>query len=143
MPGHTDHETAVVTPVGGPPLLTVSHESVEIFLERLEIELLNFLAVVEARAHRVGLGIMLVQDVEVQRLRPPFHIGHAGLCRTAMHHRTFTFAHCLSLLQGGAPSRHRTGGSRGAGRHARNFAINSVHEIRRGRDESQCFLELL
>ncbi len=55
---------------------------------RVEVELLDLFAVVEA-LERVGLGVMLMQDVEVQRLWPPIHHGLAGRGLAAVNHRAF------------------------------------------------------
>jgi hypothetical protein len=63
MPSHADHEAAVVTPVGWPPRLAVNHESVQVFLERLDIELCKLGTIVKVSPERVGLLVMLVQDV--------------------------------------------------------------------------------
>ena len=49
--------------------------------------LFDFVAVVEVFTQRVGLDVVLVQDVKVQRLGPPFHVGRAGRRRPAMHYR--------------------------------------------------------
>ena len=89
VPGHADHQAAVVAPVGRPPVLAVGHQRLDIFLERLDVELLEFLAIVEARAQRVGLRVVLVQDVQVQGLGPPVHVGHIGRGHTAVHDGTF------------------------------------------------------
>jgi hypothetical protein len=61
----------------------------QVFLERLDVELPDLFPIVEALSHRVGLGIVLVQDVEVQRLGPPLHVRHAGRRGAAVHHRAF------------------------------------------------------
>jgi hypothetical protein len=63
MPCHANHQTTVVTPVGWPPRLAVNHESVQVFLERLDIELCKLGTVVKVSPKRVGLLVMLVQDV--------------------------------------------------------------------------------
>jgi hypothetical protein len=82
VPGHADHQAAVVAPVGRPPVLAVGHQRVQVFLQRLDVELLDFFAVVEALAHRVGLGVVLVQDVEVQCLGPPQQTKRDGYHKT-------------------------------------------------------------
>jgi hypothetical protein len=60
---------------------------VEVFLQRFEIELLELLAVVEVLAHRIGLGVVLMQDVEVEGIRPPVHHRRAGVRIATVHHR--------------------------------------------------------
>jgi LysR family hydrogen peroxide-inducible transcriptional activator len=71
VPCQADHQAAIVAPVGRPPVLAVGHQRATCgFLERFEVELLHLFAVVKS-AHRVGLGVVLVQNVEVQGVRPP------------------------------------------------------------------------
>ena len=85
VPGHPDHEAAVVTPVGGPPILRVRHQRKEILLERRIVELLERRGVVEPLAHGIGECRVLVQNPEVQLVRPPVLVrlrGSGGLCTT-------------------------------------------------------------
>ena len=90
VPGHADHQPAIVAPVGRPPGLAVGHQGLEIVFQGVDVELLELLAVIEAGTHRVGLVILLMQDVQAQRLRPPVHVRHAGRGGAAMHDRTLT-----------------------------------------------------
>ena len=46
----------------------------EVFDHGIEVEALEFLGVVELRVHRIGQGRMLVQDLQVDLVRPPFRI---------------------------------------------------------------------
>ena len=46
VPSHTNHQPAVVTPVGGPPVLAIGHQLPEVLLERFDIEGLERLAIV-------------------------------------------------------------------------------------------------
>ncbi len=87
VPGHADHQAAVVAPVGRPPGLAVGHQGLEVVLERVDVELLQLFAVVETGAHRVGLAVVLMKDVEVEGLGPPVHPGHAGRGQAAVHDR--------------------------------------------------------
>jgi hypothetical protein len=89
MPGHADHQAAIVAPVGRPPVLAVGHQRMKVFLERLDVEFLDLLAVIEALAHRVGLGVVLMQDVEVKRIRPPRHHRGAHCGHPAVHNGAF------------------------------------------------------
>jgi hypothetical protein len=50
------------------------HESVEIFLERRYIELLELFVIIKVWAKWVGLCIVLMQDVEVEGIWPPMGI---------------------------------------------------------------------
>src|SRR5690606_34574765 len=56
MPRHADEKRAVVTEVGRPPVLRISHELAQVGFQCLVIELLEFLCIVECAAERVGLG---------------------------------------------------------------------------------------
>ena len=76
VPGHADHEPAVVTPVRRPPFLGVGHEVGEVLLQCGNVERAHGLAVAEA-GKRVGLGVVLMQDLQLQRVRPP--VGGRGL----------------------------------------------------------------
>ena len=71
VPRHTNHQTAIVTPICRPPILAVGHQLVHVLFERFVIEFFDFFAVVEVFAHRVCLAVVLVQDVQIQVLRPP------------------------------------------------------------------------
>ena len=72
VPREADEQAAVVTKISRPPVLRIRHESVQILDHCIEIEALEFLGVVEALAHRVRGGCMLLQDLEIQPIRPPF-----------------------------------------------------------------------
>ena len=71
VPRHANEQRAVVAEVRRPPVLRVGHQRREIFLHRRQIEALELLCVVEVLAHRIGLGGMLVQEIELQLVRPP------------------------------------------------------------------------
>jgi hypothetical protein len=68
-----------VAEVGGPPVLRVGHQGVEILDEGVQVELLEGFGVVEVRAHRVGLGGVLVEDADLQLVGPPVGI-RRGAC---------------------------------------------------------------
>jgi len=86
MPGHADHQSAVVAPVRRPPLLAVGQQRGQIFLERGDVELFHFLAIVEARSQGIGLAVVLVENVQVQGLGPPGGVRHAAFGGTAVQH---------------------------------------------------------
>ena len=88
MPGHADHQATVMAPIGGPPILTVGHQGVDVALDRVEVELLDLIPVVEP-LQRVRLRVMLVQDVEVEGLGPPCRDRGARGRQTPMHNRAF------------------------------------------------------
>ena len=70
-----------MTEVRRPPVLRVGHQRCEIFLHSREVEALELFRVIEVLAHRIGLGGMLVQDVQPQLVRPPFSVRRAGANR--------------------------------------------------------------
>ena len=84
VPCQANHQTTVVTPVGRPPVLAVGHQSDHVFFQGGHVELFDFFAVVHAR-HGVGFAVVLVQDVQVQRLGPPGHVGGARRGVTTVH----------------------------------------------------------
>ncbi len=75
VPAHADEEPAVVTPVGGPPLLGVGHEGVDVTGQLVEVDPGDRFCVVEVGAERSRGGMVLVQDPQVQLVRPPLLVG--------------------------------------------------------------------
>ena len=97
VPGQTNHQATVVTPVSGPPGLAVGHQCSEVFLNSRNVELLDFLTVVEA-LEWVGLGVVLVEDVQVQGGGPPLHVGRRAGGVATMHDGTLGHIVHVSLL---------------------------------------------
>ena len=88
MPSHADHQPAIVAPIGWPPVLAVRHQRRQVLLQRLDIELFQFVSVVEVRPHGVRLLIVLMQDVQVECVGPPtgdggLGAGHSAMCERA------------------------------------------------------------
>ena len=54
VPCHADHQAAVVAEIGRPPILRVRHQGMKVLDDRIEIESLELLRVVEVLAHRIG-----------------------------------------------------------------------------------------
>ena len=54
VPRHPDEEPPVVTVIRRPPVLRVGHQRIEVLLQGLQVEFLEFLSVVERLAHRVA-----------------------------------------------------------------------------------------
>ena len=75
VPSHANEERPVMTVVGRPPVLAVRHQGVEILLEALVVEALEGFSVVKIRVHGVGLGVVLVEDVQIEVLGPPILVG--------------------------------------------------------------------
>ena len=91
VPCHTDEQRPVVAEVCGPPVLRVGHQRSEVFLHRSKVEALEFFRVVEVFVHRVGLGGMLVQDVQPQLIRPPVLVCCAAAGDVCVCHRALGF----------------------------------------------------
>ena len=98
VPGHADHQAAVVAPVGGPPGLAVGHQRLEVVLQCLHIEFFDFFTVVKAGAQRVGLGVVLVQDVQVEGVGPPVLAGRAGRRGPTVHDRALAPSSCAFVV---------------------------------------------
>ena len=73
VPGEADHQAAIVTIVCRPPVLAVGQQRMHVLLQGLDIELFQLIAIAEILAERIGLGVMLVQNFQVERFRPPGH----------------------------------------------------------------------
>ena len=86
MPSQTDEQAAVVAEVGGPPVLRVVHERVQIGDHGVEIESLELRGIVERFAHRVGARGVLVEPFQAQIVGPPVAV--VSLAST-MRHRAF------------------------------------------------------
>ncbi len=71
VPRHPDEERPVVAVVGRPPVLRRRHHLDDVLLQRVEVEGLELLCVVEVLAHRIGQGRVLVENLQVQLIRPP------------------------------------------------------------------------
>ncbi len=75
VPGHADEERAVVAAISRPPVLRVGHQRVRVGDDGVQVELAEFLRIVEVLDHRVGQFGMLVQHAQVQLVGPPIRIG--------------------------------------------------------------------
>ena len=71
VPRHPDEQGPVVAVVGRPPLLRRRHHVDDVLLQRVDVERLELFCVVEVLAHRVAPGRVLVEDLQVQLVRPP------------------------------------------------------------------------
>ena len=122
MPRHAHEERAVMAPVGGPPVLAVGHQRQKVGLQRVDVERLERLRVVEIGAERVRAGQVLGQDLQVQLVRPPVAVRPravgavgAGVAHRAAAHRAAVVAvhdECLlaaGLVRGRRSPRRRLG----------------------------------
>src|SRR5262249_36713315 len=80
VPRHPDEERSVVAVVGWPPVLRRRHDVDEVPLQRVDVERLELFCVVEVRAHRIGPWRVLVENRQVQLIRPPVAIGPGPRC---------------------------------------------------------------
>ena len=71
VPAHPDEEGPVVAVVGRPPVLRRGHHVDEVPLEPLEVERADLLGIVEVLTQGVGLRRVLVENLQVQLVRPP------------------------------------------------------------------------
>ena len=70
----------------------------------MKVSLVKEMRAVDRRAgEEYGLPeVVLMENVQIERLGPPVHVGHAAFGRTAVHDRTFAFTiflqvtHCQS-----------------------------------------------
>ena len=106
VPGHADEERAVMAVIRRPPVLRVGHHRIDVFRERVEIEAVERLGVVEVRVVGVGFGMVLAQDPQVQLVRPPMLVrGLAGGLVNGAHHRALARGtHCSSNCVPNSPA---------------------------------------
>jgi len=76
-----------VAEIRRPPVLAVGHQRSEVFLQSLEVELLEFFRIVERFAHRIGQGRVLPENCEIQPVRPPVAARSHSEVRRPVHDR--------------------------------------------------------
>ena len=74
VPRHPDHERPVVAVVRRPPVLRRRHHVEDVPLQRVDVEGVELPRVVEVRAQRIEPGCVLVENRQVQLVRPPVPI---------------------------------------------------------------------
>ena len=86
--------------VGRPPVLRCRHQLIDVLLQSIQVKCLELLSVVEIRPHWIGLGRVLVENLQVQLIRPPVLVRHGPNRRVSVRsaqRRTLAFAfHILS-----------------------------------------------
>ena len=90
VPRHPNEERPVMAVVGRPPVLRRRHHRFDVLLQGIQVEFLELLGVVELLAHGVGQGRVLVEDLQVQLIRPPVSIRPGPSRRVSLspvHHR--------------------------------------------------------
>ena len=93
VPGHPDEERPVVAVVGRPPVLRRRHHLLDVLLHGIEIERLERFGVVEGPAHGIARGRVLVEDLQVQLIRPPVAVRRAA--RRVARERALRFVRLL------------------------------------------------
>src|SRR5580693_5305027 len=81
MPRHTDEERAIVSIISGPPLLRCGHQRMEILDYGIEVEALELLRIIELLVRGIRQGGVLMQNPQVQLVRPPVSISWASCQR--------------------------------------------------------------
>ncbi len=110
VPGHPDHERAVVAVVGRPPVLGAGEDLLDVPLDGGEVERVEGRRVVEVRSERIGHGGVLGKDLQVEPFRPPLAVPAAlgGVRRTPVVHRAALrlrlYAGCIVDVRHGNPS---------------------------------------
>jgi hypothetical protein len=75
MPGHADEEGAVVAVVRRPPGLAVGHQGVQVTFDRIIVQGLESLGVVEVVAHGIAVDPLLMQNLQRKLVGPPITVG--------------------------------------------------------------------
>ena len=78
VPGHADHQPAVMAEVGRPPVLRIGHQRAQVLLQLVVVELLELGGVVELAAQGVGSRGVLVEQVQAQLVGPPEAVAGAA-----------------------------------------------------------------
>ena len=91
VPRHANEERAVMAVIRRPPVLRVRHQGGQVLLQGVEIERLERLGIAERRVQRTGDRGVLVQNLQVEPVRPPHVVRHLQhdcvLVQPAVHHR--------------------------------------------------------
>src|SRR5882762_4617855 len=70
----------------------------KVLYDGIQVEALEFFGVVEVLVHGIGQRGVLVQDLQIQLIRPPVRIGWSGfVCQGATHDRALRFFYDLWL----------------------------------------------
>ena len=100
VPRHPNEERPIVTVVSRPPVLRRRHQLCDVRLQCVQVKCFELLTVVEILAHWIRLGRVLVENLQVQLIRPPVLVRRGPNRRMSMRsaqHRAFAFGrHILS-----------------------------------------------
>ena len=78
VPRHAYKKRPVVTVIRRPPILRAGHQRMQVLDNRVQIQALELFRVVKPFAHRIGLGRMLVQNLQIQLIGPPVCVGRGS-----------------------------------------------------------------
>ena len=78
MPGQTNEQTAVVTPVRWPPVLGVGHQCRQIRLQGIQVHPSKGSGVIEGIPQGIGGRVVLVQEAKVNLIGPPLAVSRMG-----------------------------------------------------------------
>ena len=76
VPRHPNEERSIVAVIGRPPVLRRRHQRIDVLFQGIQVKRLELLCVVEVLAHRIGQGRVLVENLQVQLIRPPVLVRH-------------------------------------------------------------------
>ena len=103
VPCHADEERAIMPVIGRPPFLCVGHQGEDFLPQHIEVNRLESLGIAVGRPHRVRQRRILMQDLQVQLIRPPVPVRphtECGVLDPPVHHGAFVLlVHpCLRCL---------------------------------------------
>ena len=93
VPRHPNKERTIMPVIRRPPCLRRRHQLLQILPHRLQIQLLKRLRIIKITSQRIPLVRVLMQNLQVQLLRPPVAIRHGSggsvalRTRLGAHHR--------------------------------------------------------
>ncbi len=113
MPAQADEEAPVVAEVGRPPVLRRRHHVEDVPLQGVDVEVRELRGVVEVVVHRIGPGRVLVENLQVELVRPPVLVrpGPVRLGRRGRDCWVLAFAATVSHVGPSPRSLYRSDGS--------------------------------
>src|SRR4029077_6558502 len=100
VPRHANKQPAVVPEVGRPPILRVGHHGIQVLDHGIQVKSLELLGVIELFAHRIRKRGMLVENLNVELVRPPLPVCVCGSSREwALRFSCHVLSNRLSILR--------------------------------------------
>ena len=100
MPRHADEQRSVIAEVGGPPVLRIGQQSLDVGRKSFHIKAFQRLVVVEIATEGISdIGIVR-QQLQVEQARPPVAVAAAlgGRCDGVVGHRA-SAGRCRAALR--------------------------------------------